>query len=1812
MVVQSRNNSLVAQAKIRAITAEGNKLVNVRVVTMTFDGMMRSMITVPGWQLSLNRRVPFLVINDTKNYKDCYPQFNRNDFPFRSTVIQKDGIWEVVEVAERSLEENEIEECNGVETTAIFFFHQAMEDVNEVGIIHTGADDPFLQPRLREQQDGGDRQREQQGFGWFGRSLEDGVYEVDDADEDMGQQPEAVDDDPFRRRQAVQVGDEEVVEEIDIDGEKYSMKSSLRKLREGLRLCGLPKGRSKAQAWQRLSEHHRHFAETLGAELARREFERRKFAEGGDGVRPQSIPRLPTKAERQIHELTHWPFEDWCMQCVAARGKADPHRRRAEDDLRMEGKAEFPVISMDYCFTRGLTEPTEADKEDLRLYGGDIRGGVSLVVTDDWSRGVLALPVPGKGRSHAKYLAEQIVRYISACGFSTCILKADAEPATRLLLDIVSKARQKLGFKTVVELVGPEDSQANGRVEREIQTVRGLARTLIRSVREGAQAEVDVYGPLAQWAFRHAAWLLPHFRRQNGSPTAYEMNTGRRYVGKLANFGERVLARLPGPNGADRFQVGVWVGKTDRADFHLVFVPDGLRWTRTIRRMPIPYDAETLANVRAWPWSISYGQIGVKQSALLAKAPSTPLPPQMAPAVRAEERAERQDERRQAQQQRGRAEPAPDGGDQRQAGPSSDEAASDPSSSAGDAQSSHSTSMAPRSVADDTVLQDLLDNIREDNFYSGGVDISPKRDGEPVEEEVQSPSKALRSSMTRKTPRLGERGEPAVASSASGSNQPQPDGEPQVRMVVAGELLEDGDADLELPDQPPDLGPDELFEVEAKSIETEIKRLVDMGVLVNAEGADLETAEKLSTRFVMDWRWRDNQWQRRARLVARDYAWINPNRTDTFAPAGGQSLLRLIPCIAQLKGWKLATLDVKDAYLMCPQKKNIRVTVDKEVAEALQIPRDWLLGRVLPGQREGASEWFQHLKGTLQGAGLKQCAEAPTVWSNDTHTIALLIHVDDLIVTGTEEAMSSLLQKLEESYKVSVEMGDQVSFLKRTVTSEGGTTKIQVNDKYLDGIVSLFEGVKLRRTLNEVVLDEKPLETAEEVGKFRSGVGTLLYLAGDRPDIQFHVKELASKLSSPTRGAMATLLNVIGYMLYTKDYHLVMDGNNPSRSFRQKAHGLAAVPEYEENKQCWLLEVAADSDWSGNKSSRSSTSSGCVFVGGNWVYSYSRTQRNITLSSTESEYVALVSGASEGLLLKAVLEHLVGSNVEMKLYADNTSAVAIASKEGVSKIKHLSGKLLWVQQRQGRDFQLRKIDTMTNPSDIGTKVLSGKRVRLLLYLINYNNEDGDLGVKEFLEEKAKKEKREQVRSIRAVIHHEVAEAGEQQTSTLMNKVAKKLMRLTLAALLADVGEALSLADEGGLVMIEPSRPSTSAEAMVYMLVFVIMAMCMLVVVLAYKVYKYKYLAEYHRNMVRQVRAILKQEGERRDRARRRQAQRASREARIARLGVELYEGGESERENFSDDEDIFIRSVKVENYEEAMEEEHPESEEERAMDETVETESLDREMVWGLLDRDKDRPDDEHDGDADVESAGHRLDGQDSIDMEEEACNNTMEEDGESEDSVSTDYGSLHVVNENFEDFEHLDQASYDEYRWEQLFNAHGVEHYVIKQLAWLRGLPVNEAIWNEIRDLMSLQKSIQLGDAGVRKQAINYLMGRRRYLFWSSLGRVDPNEEQEESVLPDEWAAFRYGWGYSTDEQPRDPGAEDSWSSSSNEEVEVEVEVEPEVEPTAPVVTELPDISLGSSTDRPAHAGGKGKIGGKGRIDPEAKDPPVYDEAQA
>ena len=79
---------------------------------------------------------------------------------------------------------------------------------------------------------------------------------------------------------------------------------------------------------------------------------------------------------------------------------------------------------------------------------------------------------------------------------------------------------------------------------------------------------------------------------------------------------------------------------------------------------------------------------------------------------------------------------------------------------------------------------------------------------------------------------------------------------------------------------------------------------------------------------------------------------------------------------------------------------------------------------------------------------------------------------------------------------------------------------------------------------------------------------------------------------------------------------------------------------------------------------------------------------------------------------------------------------------------------------------------------------------MLLFLMGFTNEWDNLGRFEFEEEKAKKEARERLRSIRKVVHSQVLDAKESPNSTLMNQMAKRLLRLTLGALLVEETEAL--------------------------------------------------------------------------------------------------------------------------------------------------------------------------------------------------------------------------------------------------------------------------------------------------------------------------------------------------------------------------------------------------------------------------------------
>ena len=66
------------------------------------------------------------------------------------------------------------------------------------------------------------------------------------------------------------------------------------------------------------------------------------------------------------------------------------------------------------------------------------------------------------------------------------------------------------------------------------------------------------------------------------------------------------------------------------------------------------------------------------------------------------------------------------------------------------------------------------------------------------------------------------------------------------------------------------------------------------------------------------------------------------------------------------------------------------------------------------------------------------------------------------------------------------------------------------------------------------------------------------------------------------------------------------------------------------------FEVYVDSDYASRATDRKSVSGGIVMCAGGCVPFFSRTQKSVTLSSTEAEYVAMAEGLKEAIFLRYI------------------------------------------------------------------------------------------------------------------------------------------------------------------------------------------------------------------------------------------------------------------------------------------------------------------------------------------------------------------------------------------------------------------------------------------------------------------------------------------------------------------------------------------------------------------------------------------------
>ena len=131
--------------------------------------------------------------------------------------------------------------------------------------------------------------------------------------------------------------------------------------------------------------------------------------------------------------------------------------------------------------------------------------------------------------------------------------------------------------------------------------------------------------------------------------------------------------------------------------------------------------------------------------------------------------------------------------------------------------------------------------------------------------------------------------------------------------------------------------------------------------------------------------------------------------------------------------------------------------------------------------------------------------------------------------------------------------------------------------------------------------DDVPL-TGADITSYRGVIARCNYLASDRPDCNFAIKEGCREMSAPTTGSLRRLVRIGRYLK-----------NHPGLVWR--------FPMQDPQSE---VTVRTDADWAGCRMARKSTSGGSISIGEHCIKTWSKTQAVIAKSSAESELYGVV------------------------------------------------------------------------------------------------------------------------------------------------------------------------------------------------------------------------------------------------------------------------------------------------------------------------------------------------------------------------------------------------------------------------------------------------------------------------------------------------------------------------------------------------------------------------------------------------------------
>ena len=141
----------------------------------------------------------------------------------------------------------------------------------------------------------------------------------------------------------------------------------------------------------------------------------------------------------------------------------------------------------------------------------------------------------------------------------------------------------------------------------------------------------------------------------------------------------------------------------------------------------------------------------------------------------------------------------------------------------------------------------------------------------------------------------------------------------------------------------------------------------------------------------------------------------------------------------------------------------------------------------------------------------------------------------------------------------------------------------------------------------------------------------------------------------------------------------------------------------------WKIEVYSDSDWAGDPDDRKSVGCYIIFLNGVAIAWRSKSQKVVSLSSSEAEFYACAEAVKEVPFVAQVLLFMrVEVSLPVTIWVDNVGAIFMSENvTSSSRTRHMDVRWWFVNQLIDQGLIIVKfVRTHLNISDLGTKNVS--------------------------------------------------------------------------------------------------------------------------------------------------------------------------------------------------------------------------------------------------------------------------------------------------------------------------------------------------------------------------------------------------------------------------------------------------------------------------------------------------------------------------